>query len=254
MSMKTEMPRHLEDHELVGLMDQVGPEADRVDWEVHVAGCVPCAERLEELRAGSSWLRQNVVLLDQDVHVDELAKARAMAAARQAARQQAKTFSWAGVGRAAAVVGLIGAIGLTPNPVRAWFLDWTGLGAEEVVEAPAPLAETARGAMVTFAPTERLFTIELAQPQTEGTVQITLSADDAATAQLLNGGNESFSVLPNALLVDNPAGSRGSYEIHLPGDMVRTVHLVVAGERIAEIPVSADMAPVILDLAPGGAP
>lgn len=252
MSINTEMPRHLEDHELVGVMDQVGTDADRGDWETHLSTCLPCAERLEELRTSSNWLHQNIVLLDQDVQVDELARARAMAAAKRTAKRQSQSFSWAGLGRAAAVVALVGAIGFTADPVRAWFLEWTGLGADEPVEVAAPAPVAPRGAMVTFAPTERLFTIELEQPQTDGVLRVTLTDEDFATAQVVNGAEESFSVLPAALLISNLQGSAASYEVNLPVEMVRSVRLVVGGETVSEVPVEPGTGPVTLDLAPNG--
>lgn len=245
---------HLADEEMVWLLDREAEVAIRSTWDEHLSGCLACAERLHELEQASGWLHDHLPELDRGVEVDEMSRARALSVARKVAvpapaPRPATGFAW---GRAAAVVGFLVIGGMTVQPVRAWVFD----GVERLVglgETPAPVAiapaPLRAGAMVSFQPSARVFSIELDHAQTAGTISITAVDGSGATAQVLDGTDESLSVLPAALLVGNAASSEASYTIELPTQIVRTVQVVVEGRIVLEAGVTGQAEPVVLDLA-----
>lgn len=252
MSIQHEELMHLQDEELVQLLDREVDDRARAQWQDHLAGCLPCAERLHEMANVSEWLHEHAPLLNAGIPVDELARARAAAAVRRAANPPvaptARTFIWA---RAAAAAGIILLGALTVEPVRAWVFGGFG-NLVNTAEAPAPVVAAPSGdagAAVSFQPTETTFRIQFVSPQAGGTLTIGVEPGVDARAQAFGGATENLSVLPAALLVENAAGSTADYAVTLPAEIVRRVEVSVGGEVIFRSPVSESTEPVVVDLA-----
>lgn len=238
---------HLGDEEFVCLLDGEG-DATRLDgWREHLADCMPCAERYQELESAGIWLREGIALLETPA-VNDMARARALAAARRAAAP-GPSRSAAGYFKAAAAVFLIVAVGMTVDPLRAWVLDLAGISTPAAPVAQVEDAAPVASALVSFAPTERIFVIELDERQAAGDLRIEVGDGAAASAQILGAGAESFSVLPAGLLIDNGASSTASYLVELPGSMIRTVRVEVAGTLVSEVAVVDGVASARVELA-----
>src|SRR5690606_3977749 len=128
-------------------------------------GCDACNERLTRFRAQADAVSGVLAGFDEGAAPDELTRARALRAARDAERR-ARGARW-GLGapaRAAAAVAAVALGVLTVEPVRAWVADrWADLtGADEaaVPAAVAPARVLERGSLVSFAPAGDVFVLE----------------------------------------------------------------------------------------------
>ena len=253
MNIQHEEMTHLQDEDIVQLLDAEVGDPPRAQWQDHLSGCLPCAERLSEMRQASEWLHEHLPSLDAGIQVDELARARAIAAARRHSAAPAapprQSFAWA---RAAAAAGIVFLAGMTVEPVRAWVFDGFGRLVDTEEAAPAPTIAAPRadaGAVVGFQPTEAIFRIDFITAQAAGRLTIDVVAGTDAQAQVFGAGAEDLSVLPSALLVENAPESTSDYAVALPAGIVRQVQVTVAGEVIFQSSVSEAVEPVVVDLA-----
>lgn len=251
MTVHQEDIEHLQEDQLVQLLDREVEPRFLSAWDEHVSGCHPCAERLRELEHASSWVHEHVWSLNAGVPIDELARARALAAARQKLRPNASVWR-TGLARAAAVAGIVVIGGLTVEPLRAWVLESAGRLADRFETSTPVVAveEVAAGAMVSFQPAGELFVLELDHPQSTGSVTILIGGSEEASAQVLNGGDESLSVMPSALLIGNTASSQASYSIALPSAVER-VQVIAGGETLLDRQVTGTAEPIAVSLAAG---
>lgn len=250
MTMTTNNELHLNDEELVLFLDREGNPLQLKGWENHLEECHPCGERFDQLKGAADWFASEASRLDAEVVIDELARARALAAARKANRSSALAgrHLW---GRAAAAAIVVIGLGMTVEPVRAWVMDRTGFGEsapETTTEVVAPLAESP---VVSFAPTAEIFVIELDSFQASGSMQISAVDGVTANAWMVNPDTEIMSVLPAGLLIGNLSSSTAEYRIEMPTGLVRTIELRVGGETFARIPVSSRMEAQTIELASG---
>ena len=261
MTNETMAMEHLGDEELVQLLDGEAAEGERTAWFNHLGDCLPCSERMQELESASCWLQENVAALDAGIGVDELTRARALSAARRArplsaVRHPLRQPGWS---RVAAAIALVVVAGLAVEPVRAWVLDNAGRLMDRVDSAPASTA-VARGSIstapiVSFATTEPLFRVELDQPQSAGELTIRVAPVDAASAGMTEVAEESLSVLPGGLLIENNAASVASYTIELPVSTVRRVQVLAGGRLLLDASVGSEAETIVVDLAaPPAAP
>ena len=245
---------HPGDVELVQLMDGELPDETSASVRAHIDGCCSCRERIEELEGISGWFHSTVEETDSAIEVDEMARARALSAVRIAARNKTERQPLVPQGwfRAAAAILLIIGGGLSVSPLRAWLLD---PGGEEAVQAPvvaAPVQAAApadAGARLSFRPVTASFTIELANPQTVGTVTIGRSPTGQASAQIIGGTEqESVMILPSGLRIENAPESTASYRILLPATLVRQFEITSGSEVLLSEGMGSGRAETVLNL------
>jgi len=164
-------------------------------------------------------------------------RARTLAAVRRAyaerhARRRRRAFT-----RAASAAGLALALAGTVQPVRAWFM--SGLAAVGVTSPPVesevvlqPATAVRRGSVVAFTPGDGPFDLRVEQSQRVGSVTIEVRDVERASAQILNGGEETMLVLPSGLAIENRAESEASYLVVVPAT-VGEFRLLVDGRRVA---------------------
>jgi anti-sigma factor RsiW len=257
---------HPDDLELTLLLDEELEPVRRGVVGMHVDGCARCAERLEELRSASALLSGYVAAMDACIRVDELARRRALAAARAAAAPVRASRSGSAAAtsaetaarpsrrastllRVAAAVTAATVLGLTVEPLAAWIAEARSTLARTdepaLVVAPPVVAEPSASPAITFAATQPTFRIDLARPQTAGEILIQLRDVQSATARIVGGAGEAIVVMPGGLRIENSPASVGSYHLELPSRGIRAVE-VHAGGRLLER--------VLLEgLEPGGA-
>jgi hypothetical protein len=249
---------HVPEEELVRLLDEELRPGRRSEVVDHVFGCGECSERMAELTHASQWFASYLARIDAEAEVDELARARALAAMRRASTGAAapRTAQRRSIplARAAAIVGVFIVTGLFVPPVRAWVAERIGFASraapEEVVvteEVGLPVAGTS--STISFRPNDALFRFELEHPQVGGSITVEGTEGSLASARILGGGAETILILPGGLRIGNAPASAVDYRLHLPVDLVTEVRILVGGTMVAEFDHPASGATRRLDLA-----
>jgi hypothetical protein len=244
---------HPEDAELVRYLDEELPEERAVILMNHFASCADCMVRREELEDVSSWLSGGLTLLDEEVPVDEIARARALAAVRAAARSDAKVGAPIGWVRAAAAIAVLVVGAAVAPPVRAWIADLVAPRIASEAIAPAPVAEAAGaevGATISFTPAVGVFRVELATLQAGGAVSLHATTGEQAAALVVGGADVSLLVLPSGLRIENHPASTATYRLELPAGLVDRVEFFAGSSLIAGHDLRADAPVTLVPLAP----
>lgn len=206
---------HLDDGELIRLLDGECSFEEQARITSHLATCPACARRQEALHGLANAVTTALLSGDQ--------LARPM-------RIRRRTWRLGAVRAAAVLLAVsVGVAAASVPPVRAWLsARWTGLR-ELVTPRAAPGTESPRSTTVRFVPTTTSFTIELVARQDAGVLTIDLSADTIASATVTSGGRgEELVVLPDGLRIVNRPDDKSSYEVRLPG-RVTQVMVRIAG-------------------------
>jgi hypothetical protein len=233
---------HPSDGDLVRYLDTELPELDERRLRTHLDGCAECTGRAESLAAESSAVASYIARTGL-VAPDQVARARALAAVRRANAQPPRA-SYATRGMLAACVVLV--LALSAQPVRAWIAErWDGLRGASVRPAEVttlPAAVVRRSSVVAFAPRGELFDLQIERFQPGGTLTVQVRDVARATAQVLDGANETMLILPDGIRVENRAGSRASYLVIVPAKLP-LLRVTVGGETVANVDVDAHAVP-----------
>ena len=211
--------RHMDDGELIRLLDGECSAEEQARIARHVATCPVCAQRQEGLGGLANGVTAALVRGDEPV---------------RSVRVPKRTWR-IGAFRAAAVllVVSVGVAAASAPPVRAWLsARWAELrglvGSRSTSETAVAGATTVR-----FVPATSVFTIELAGQQDGGVLTIDLSPDSLASATVIRGRRiEEIVVLPERLRIVNQPGDRASYDVRLPSNVTEVrVRIADAPER-----------------------
>lgn len=219
---------HLTDGELVRYLDHEVGDLERREVMRHLASCDACASRLQEVGGWSEVVTRHLATLDSDARADELTRARALSAARTARRTPARS-PMRGL-RIAAVAAVLAVVSLTVQPVRAWLVDrWAEISGADVVApvATAPHSFDQSGSLVSFDPAGEIFTLEIDNAQSIGSLRVERGTASEVTARIVNGDEENLLVLPSGLRIVNDRTSTADYLITLSPDI--TLLQVIAG-------------------------
>lgn len=273
MSMEPAIKKHLQDEDIVRLLDEEVSEGDQVAGRDHLLRCESCRRLADEIAATSRWLGANVSALDP-TPPDELTRARTLegvrahrdAAAREKPEIEPKVASVGGTAAyprsrgsrywlAAAGIAVLVVASLTVEPVRAWIQDGLlNLGArpESIVEVESPELPTPvpSAASVRFTAEGPIFQIEVAATQVEGDLTVRIITEGEASAEIVGGSGETLVVLPFGLRVGNRESSTASYVVELPSDVVRGIEVRVGERMIASRPLDGVTGEIELILAP----
>ena len=206
---------HVSDGDLVRLLDRELDVAEQMELEGHVDSCEDCASRYLELRrkiatVGAAIRRGDFTFPTQKVRTWGL--------------------------RAAAVLVVLTAMGVTVQPVRAWIVEQTRalwvVVAGEQEEAATPGGATDESgdptAAVSFVPAGDVFVLELSTRQASGRLTVETVAGRTASATVFGGSEEErLIVLPTGLRIVNDSTAEADYTIELPATLARL--LVVIG-------------------------
>jgi anti-sigma factor RsiW len=216
---------HLDDAEIVRLLDREHSPSERAHWENHVAACAQCTAEIDRMRADADvvrgWLERAAF---------ELPASPAHTARTRSSRM--RPAPWL---RAAAVIAFVvlpvAAIAAIPS-LRAWVVDTfvaldrvddsTATASSSVTQAPA-------GQRIGFIPVPGSFTVRLDAAQTVGMLRVAYSED--AAAELESDGIEAV-VAESWLRLRNTAASEGSYALRVPRT-VTTVTVRIGPRTIA---------------------
>jgi hypothetical protein len=246
---------HPTDEQLVLFLDKELPPDERSNLREHLTGCITCAERLSDFEGASAGLRLQLAEMDQEIRIDELARARTLGAMRAAAARARPvevepTRNPLKVA-AAAAAGFILVASLSVSPLAAWIGGWFARSSE-VVEVPVgvvsePISPIA-GPIFSFRPTDSTFRIELDQLQASGVLTIELAAEELAQAQILDAAEEAIVVLPAGIRIENTSAATASYRVLLPPSVAR-YEVVANGVLISQNEMASLAAPESVNLA-----
>jgi len=202
---------HLDDAELVRLLDREHSPDERAHWEAHVAACAQCTAEVDRLRDDADVVRG---WLERAAFEQPLPHVHASV---QVTRVRPVPAPWL---RAAAMIALIAlpvtAVAAIP-PLRDWLIaaieDLRGTTDVDVVTPARQAAEPVAVDVIHFAVAPGSFTVQLDAAQPAGTLRIAYGQD--ATGALDDPGVEA--VFSETLLrVRNTVASDRSYTLRVP--------------------------------------
>lgn len=215
MILLTTQDEHVEDGDLMRLLDsECSDEEDRM-LRMHLAGCAGCRRRHDRIARLSHKFSALLFQLEEPVPGDTTPVRRGRKTRPRAA---ARPWWSRRLVRVAAVVTLILAGAAAVSPVRAWVIDTfrSLLGAD----TSTPPEQTT-GSLVSFVPTGAEFLVEFAEKQSTGVLRVYVDTSTAASARMIGrDAGEGFVVQAAGLTIRNTGASSVSYELRLP----RTCH------------------------------
>ena len=228
---------HLDDTDLLRLLDGACEPAERASLGSHLESCPVCGARRALLERRVSRLSVRLRAADAPPRPATLPMRRILRA-----RRRRVVVRW---GLAAAVVLLLASVAGVP-PVRAWIAEraralWSFAAGRRAAPVPAqpkavpPVNDTA-GA-VTFASPASVFALRIAERQASGTLIIE-AGERAQASAAVTGARDSVEllVLPDGLRIVNRRSSTAGYVVRVPGGLSRIVLQIGAEAPIVMVP------------------
>lgn len=223
---------HPSDGDMVRYLDAELSELEERRLRTHLNGCAQCTARVEAIASQSSAVTRYIGQTSL-AGPDAVTRARALALARRATARPRRV--WRPRRLAAAACALL-VLALTAQPVRAWISErWDGLRATTSARTEAatlPASVVRRSSVVAFTPRGDRFDLLIERFQPGGTLTVKLRDVGRATAQVLNGANETMLILPGGIQVENRADSRASYLVTVPANLP-LLSISIGGETVA---------------------
>jgi hypothetical protein len=216
---------HLDDVDLVRLIDEEGSRAERDAWEAHLQECRLCRDSADELRRQSELVGRWVAFAD---HESPMAPAPGMGVEPAAWRRAAQ-----GPWLKAAVFVLILAAPLAAFPgVRDWVADRVAGAGPAVTAAPRALADVDGGppARIRFVPEPGTFAVALDAVQAGGTLTAgRMMEGDEAVLEVAGPAPLPEPIISSrSIRIGNTTGSSASYTLRLPREVV-SLTVTIAG-------------------------
>lgn len=231
---------HLDDSEILHLVDGDASAFELDRWTKHVLDCSACTARLERLQRRSAALSVRLA----EVQPPEGFVYPTLPAGA-AVRRRPGPGRWApgaARARAAALALLVLAPLVFVAPLRAWVTDrvstaWEWAAALAGGEAPgeaAPEPEPAGSARLWFTPAGATLRIDFASPQRGGELLLRATEGPEGSLEILRGAGETPVVTEGEVRILNTAASDATYLLSLPPSL-RRVQVRVAGEEVASL-------------------
>ncbi len=256
--MFTRPARHLNDGELLRLMDADGASDELARFDAHAGACPRCAAGLRSLRLAAGLVRER--LQEVEGPAEYALPAGALAAAPVTMILPLWSRGWA---RAAVLLlALAGAL-VAVRPLRARIGSWMSAAwAELAGGAPARVAAPAAAPALAPAPTPApvlWFTpagaelrLVVSARQAAGTLTLGRTRDASASLEVVPSDAGVAQLASERLLeIRNPARARSSYTVRVPA-AVRSVVVTIDGEAPRTFGAAALDAGVQVQLGPLG--
>lgn len=237
--------QHLNESDLLGLMDGDGSRQELTRWRMHVHTCQVCASRFDLLERRSAKLSDLVteIELPADFSYPALPVPTARAVRTQPHRVSAFQGGWL---RAAALAALLLLPFVAVQPLRATVTEWLSARWTELAtlvqgnptpaDPPAQDGTEEAGATLWFTPSGEELWIEIVSRQRAGTLLLLGAATREGSLQVTSGeGGETPVISERGVRILNAPQSTASYEVGVP-----------AGVRWVSIRI-ADDPPIVLD-------
>ncbi|HET7233415.1 MAG TPA: hypothetical protein VFJ16_25615 [Longimicrobium sp.] len=239
---------HLDDGDLLCLLDGEADAASHHDAAAHLRACPACRERMERYRTRRDRLAQLLARADFPVPASaappsaskDADDAKVIPLRPRAAPARVVNRPWL---RAAAVVLLLIAAAAVATPARAWIAAWIGRQVDRVthesqpapqrprvVQTPAPPVAPQPSAQVRFVPGGGELRVDVAHTQASGALTLVRVDGPAASAEVVGPQSVELLVVPSGLRIRNTAAASADYRVQVP-DGVRRVHVRIGGGR-----------------------
>jgi hypothetical protein len=251
--MRPDTMPHLDESELLHLIDRDAEVPDLRAWTAHAEECESCASALARLRRRAE--RFSTRLADLQLPADfRYPAAPRPGAARAPLVLPARGRGAGGWQRAAAVILLLLAPLLLVEPVRAWVAERLGLHRPE---ASAPAADgraaapgapgEASGSTVWFTPAAAELRVEILHAQAGGALVVRPAVGPEGSLEILGGAGETPLLSEAGVTIRNEPGSVAGYELSVP-PRVERVLLRVGGGPVRVLRPHAAGGPQEVDL------
>lgn len=251
---------HLDDGELLALLDGEADDAERVDLETHLAACAECRARMERYRLRRDRLATLLAGADFDIPASTSltsAPTSTVDVANEAEAPDRKVIPlrpraaeprrfvdrpWL---RAAAVVVLLAAAAAIATPARAWIIAFVSRRWSHITQQPQtpsprttpappvqrPPEPVQASAQVRFVPAGAELRVEVAHAQAAGSLTLVSVDGTAASGEVVGVQAVEMLVVPSGLRIRNTAAATADYRVQVP-EAVRRVRVRIGGREI----------------------
>ena len=222
---------HLEDGELVRLLDgELGP-GERSVAEAHVAACGRCRIAHDRIAARTARVSSALAL------IDGVRARNGSEAIRSTEFRRAPGAGWLRAAVIAALVVAIGALG--SSTVRGWIVEgWEAVlgvsGSSEPAADPASGPPGPGAVRARFVPRSGALLVRLENRPAGGVLSVEISEDGSRSVVFMSGSEEGLLVLPAGLVIQNAPGSRADYRLLIPRDLT-SVTAIAGTDTLAVI-------------------
>lgn len=210
---------HLDDGDVVRLLDDAASPEEREAWRAHLAGCARCDYHIARESKRLDAVSAEIALLELPAGTRRPMLPPAT---------EARPWWSEGWMRAAAALVVLVAVVATVEPLRAWVADgWDALAAAVLGEedaAPAVASEPAPTSLW-FEASAATFSVEVSARQAAGTLTLRRSDDRRGMLEIRGGASPLLS--ERGVRIETSAGSTASYVVAVPSS-VREVRVRVA--------------------------
>ncbi len=225
---------HIEDCDLIRLLDGECEDAEQRVLQNHLNGCVQCRRRGDDLARLSEQF--SALLLDLDEPLAAQARLTQRPPVAPKAEKYGAVQAWLSrrsLRWVATIVAVVFVI-VSAGPAYGWVAArWEMLKSLVAGPQPAELGSQVSPPIVTFVPAGTEFRIDFARTQSEGTVSIVADTTSSASARIMGGdGRDEIVVLRSGLRVLNRPESSASYRLRLPR-LLKVVEVRVGGAVVA---------------------
>ena len=211
MILMTTQDEHVEDGDLMRLLDTECSDTEDRMLRMHLAACKDCKGRHDRIARLSHRFSALLFELEEPVpgQITQVTESR-----KAKTRTTAKPWWSRRVLRVAAVVTLILTGAAVVSPVRAWVID--ALRSILGADASTPAQQQTPGSLVSFVPSGGEFLVEFLETQATGVLRVYVDTTDAASARMIGqAAGEGFLVQSAGLTIRNTNASEVSYELRL---------------------------------------
>jgi len=220
-------PVHLQDGELVRLLDGELASEERSAAEAHLRACDRCRLARDRIAERTARVSGALALMDRE-------SAPSLSAAAPAPDERSPRWL-----RAAAIAALIITVGaLGSSTVRAWIATrW-----EAVHSTVARVSESAGdhgpetlgmpAVRARFVPRSSALLVRLENRPAGGVLAVETSQDDSGSVLFFAGTDEGILILPTGLVIQNAPGSRADYRLVVPRQ-VTSITTITGADTLA---------------------
>lgn len=232
---------HIEDHQIVRLLDREASPRERQVWEDHLTGCEPCRTEVETLRSQSAAVTHWLARADFERSAGDrpLPPARSEAPDQRPAgwRRVRPTRDAAAWLKAAAIVLLVAAPLVAIPGAREWIVDQlAGDPGSPPTTLEAGEEWDATATVVRFTPAPGTFTVAVAAGQEVGALTVARSGPgQEAILQVSDRSPAPGPARPETAVsardvrIENDPSATASYTLLVPPEI--TAVIVVVGDR-----------------------
>jgi anti-sigma factor RsiW len=237
------IPPHLEDSEILRLIDGEDAAGELAGLRDHVGGCATCAKRVETIRADAERVRVALaaVWLPTDFPTAEQLMWRAQRLRGGSSARPTPPRSAHGWLRAAAVLLILLLPLALVRPIRAAVLEWVQRGWAAITEAESTTPVTAPATdgsaiaggsfRVFFTPADEVVELAIGSRQTGGELRVQTTDGPEGSLEIIGGAGETALLAGGGLSIRNTQESTAIYVLRVPAG-VRMVRVRIADEPV----------------------